>query len=196
MVGHGSSRMVGYGSSRMVGYGLSSMEGHGSSRMEGHDSSSMVLFDFSCAYILRDTATVTKISPQSHIINVNYPSTMMAWCKLKGIKIEGGRIRLWKTTNADGKDFYSGTILYDTKKEIIDPKWDKKYNGECGYGLHLADSPSSARIFSKKNFRLFQISVAIKDCVCFAGLPDYPMKIRARACRMIKEYPADYIEAR
>jgi hypothetical protein len=168
----------------------------GSSHAVLRDSSHAVLWDFSCVHLIRDTATVKKISPASSVIKVRYPSSMAAWCKLKGIPVEKGRIKLWKSTDMNGKDFYSGTILYDTQTEIVDPNWNREYKGECGKGLHLADSPSAARIFAQKEFRLFLVSAAIKDCRCFGGYPDYPMKIRAWACRMVKEYPADYREAK
>jgi len=151
------------------------------------------MMDFSCAHILRDTATVKILSPKAKVIKVIYPKSVKDWCALKGIKIKNGRVILWKTVNKSGMDFYSGTINYDCAGEIVDPKWDAEYTEECGCGLHLADSPSAARMFVRdKPFRLFSVSAAIKDCRCFPGNPNYPMKLRARACRKIKEYPCDY----
>jgi hypothetical protein len=167
----------------------------GSSHAELMGSSHAVLWEFSCAHILRDTATVKILSPKAKTINIVYPKSVKAWCALKGIKIKNGRIVLWKAVDENGMDFYSGTINYDCAGEIIDPKWDAKYTGECGFGLHLADSPSAAKIFvNNKLFRLFSVSAAIKDCRCFPGNPDFPMKLRARACRKVKEYPCDYNE--
>jgi hypothetical protein len=93
------------------------------SHAELRENSHAVLRDFGFVHLIHDTATVRKISPRSHIIKVKYPSTMTEWCKLKGIAIKNGRIKLWKSVNKNGKDFYSDTILYDTKKEIVDPLW-------------------------------------------------------------------------
>jgi hypothetical protein len=188
----GNSHAELWGNSHAELWGNSHAELWGNSHAELRENSHAVLRDFGFVHLIHDTATVRKISPRSHVVKVKYPSTMTEWCKLKGIAIKNGRIKLWKSVNKNGKDFYSDTILYDTKKEIVDPLWDKYYNGECGKGLHLADDPSAARIFAKEGFRLFQVSAAIKDCKCFGGNPNCPMKIRARACRMVKEYPSDY----
>jgi hypothetical protein len=174
-------------------WGSSHAELWGSSHAILRESSHAELKDFSCVHLIRDTATVNKTSPQSHIIKIKYPSQINAWCRIKGIVIKDNRIILWKTVDKNGMDFRTKTINYNTSKEILAPDWDKKYDKECGAGLHLADSPSSARIFAEKEFRLFSVSVKTKDCICFGGSPEYPMKIRARACKMIKEYPADYI---
>jgi hypothetical protein len=187
-----NSHAVLRGNSYAVLRGNSHAELRENSHAELRENSHAELRDFGFAHLIHDTATVIKMSHKSFAITVKYPSTMKDWCRLKGISVKDGRIKLWKSVNKDGKDFYSNTILYNTKKEIVDPLWDNKYSDECGKGLHLADSPSAARIFAKDSFRLFQVSAAIKDCKCFGGNPDYPMKIRARACRMIKEYPADY----
>jgi len=155
-----------------------------------------VLRDFSCAHKLSDRSKI-KGDPK-YIFAPKYPSDIKGWGKLKGIKIKNNRIQLWKIVKKDGTDFYSGSINYDTNKEIIDPNWNDNFNGECGHGLHLADSPSGARFFYNyrhlEEARLFKVSDNIDDCKCFGGLSKYPMKIRARACRKVKEYSIDYIE--
>ena len=165
------------------------------SHAELWDNSHAVLWDFSVAHI-KSKAAKAKGTSSTAIVAVAYPSTVAVWCEMKGIVPKNGRIRLWKTTRKDGTDFYSGKIQYNTKKEIVCPDWQDDYASECGAGLHLADSPSGARYFvgDTEEARLFQVSARIEDCVCFGGHPEYPMKIRARACRMVKEYPIDYKE--
>uniref|UniRef100_A0A6H1ZFU7 Uncharacterized protein n=1 Tax=viral metagenome TaxID=1070528 RepID=A0A6H1ZFU7_9ZZZZ len=125
------------------------------------------------------------------VIIPKYPSDMKSWCKLKGIKIKNNRVRLWKCTNKYGYDFYTGKVLYNTKKEIICHDWEEHYERECGHAFHLADSPQGALFFcqDKEKSRLFEMSANINDCKCFGGNPEYPMKIRAKKCRMVKECP-------
>ena len=105
-------------------------------------------------------------------------------------------IELWKTTQSDGTDFYTGRVNYNTEDIVVCPDWDPTWKGECGHALHLADSPNAARYFLNheqlKTARLFKVSVHIEDCICFPGLPNYPMKIRVKKCRRIKEYPINY----
>jgi hypothetical protein len=115
---------------------------------------------------------------------------------MKGIKPNKGRINLWKCVRPNGTDFRTGTIQYISKSEITCPDWQTDLEAECGNGLHLADSPSGARYFVNydqlKTARLLRVSAKIEDCRCFPGQPNYPMKLRARACRFVKEYPIDY----
>ena len=154
------------------------------------ESSHAVLRDFSVAHKLSETVKIKK-SVCSVVITPKYPDNMKDWCALKGIKIKNNRIKLWKCTDKNGNDFYTGKINYNKKSEIICPDWKEHYKKECGYGLHLADSPRSALFFcsNKGTARLFEVSANINDCKCFGENPDYPMKIRAKKCRMVKEYP-------
>jgi hypothetical protein len=143
-----------------------------------------------------DSSIAKKISPKAKIIQINYPSSISAWAKLKGIKIIRGKIRLWKIVQNNGTDFYKGLINYDIMGQIIAPDWNSGYREECGKGLHLSDTPSGARYFYNgdqlKNARLFEVEARVSDCRAFPGTPSYPMKLRARACRKIKEWPIDY----
>ena len=163
---------------------------------ELRENSHAELRDFSVCHQKNAFVQTRKLSPSSVVIKIDYPEDMRQWCALKGIKIKKNRARFWKVVCNNGTDWRSGTINYDSKVEIVAPDWDEHYEQECGYGLHLADSPSGARMFCDreqlKTARLLLVSAAIKDCRCFPGLPDYPMKIRARACRKVREYPIGY----
>jgi hypothetical protein len=136
---------------------------------------------------------VQLLSPHATAKQIDYPSTIKEWLELKGIKPQRGKAILWKAVKPDGTDFYSGTIHYELDKEVVDPKWDESFAGECGYSLHLADSPAGAKYFArdKGDFKLLQVKVKLDDCRVFGGQPEYPMKLRARACTPIKEYPMD-----
>jgi hypothetical protein len=166
----------------------------GNSHAELRENSHAELRDFSCVH--RFYKNKIKQGAYASVIDIKYPDNIKDWCAMKGIKIKNNRIYLWKTVNKEGKDFYSNSILYATKKEIIDPKWQDYFKGECGAGLHLADCPSSARYFckDKDSSRLFKVAVNINDCCVYGGLPNYPMKLRAKKCRMVKEFPIDYNE--
>ena len=177
--------------------GNSHAELWGNSHAELWGNSHADAYDYSVAHILSQKV---KIKTGSHAkkIHPQYPSNITGWCKLKGVRIKNNRVQLWKVVREDGRDFYSGSVNYDTNKEIICPDWMNNYSQECGHGLHLADSPTGARSFVSygilKTARLFKVSANINDCVAYGGLPDYPMKLRAMKCRKVEEFPIDYIE--
>jgi len=187
-----SSHAVLWDSSHAVLRDSSHAELWNSSHAELWDSSHAVLRDFAMAHY-RDQK-VKVLSPQATAKQIDYPSTVKEWLELKGIKPQRKQALLWKAVRPDGTDFYSGTIYYKLDKEVVDPEWDETFNGECGYGLHLADSPAGARFFArdKGDFKLLQVKVKLDDCRVFGGQPEYPMKLRARACTPIKEFPMDY----
>ncbi len=165
----------------------------GNSHAELWENSHAVLRDYACG-VKREKTVKIKRGKRATIIIPNYPSKMTEWAVLKGIKVNKGKIRLWKAANKNGNDFYTGKISY--LREAVAPDWNPKHKGECGCGLHLADSPGAARLFVHHGdeFRLFEVEANIKDCICFPGNPQYPMKIRARACKFVKEYSPDYVE--
>lgn len=167
----------------------------GSSSVILQGRSRAMLRDFSIAY-LRNKKAKAKAGKYATIIDMIYPEDIKQWAAMKRVNIRRNRIMLWKAVRQNGTDFYTGKVNYDTKKEITAPDWDSRYSQECGFGLHLADSPSAARLFctidQRKTARLFRVSVNINDCICFPGMPHYPMKLRARACRKVKEYPINY----
>ena len=173
-------------------WGNSHAELRENSHAELWENSHAVLRDFSVAHKFGNNKI--KQGLYASIIDVKYPDNIRDWCAIKGIKIKKDRIYLWKTINKDGKDFYSNSILYTTKKDIVDPKWRDDFDGECGAGLHLADCPSSARLFcqGREGARLLKVSVNINDCRVYGGQPSYPMKLRAKKCRMVREFPIDY----
>jgi hypothetical protein len=151
----------------------------------GNSSPHLVCRDFTTVYLKSNKAKIKKGS-KATIIKPNYPSKIRDWAKIKRLLIKKNRIYLYKVLRLNGTDFRTGTISY--LKEAIAPDWNSKYKGECGCGLHLADSPEGAKYFlqDRQNYLLIQVSADIKDCKCFPGLPDYPMKLRARACRFKK----------
>ena len=176
-----SSHVEAWESSHVVAWGSSHVVAWGSSHVEARDFSSIV--KLSTSVIIKSGIKATVIIPE-------YPQTIEEWAELKGIKIQKGRLYLFKCVRADGKDFYSGTINYLQKnKDIVDPLFDRTHAGECGKGLHLADSPEGAKYFVElgQKYLLLKVSARAADCIPFPGQPSYPMKIRARACRFVRE---------
>ncbi len=183
-----SSHVVARESSHVVAWESSHVEAWESSHVEAWGSSHVVARDFASIVKLSvDTTIIQGI--KATIITPIYPETMEEWCELKGLKITRGRVHLFKCVRPDGKDFYSGTINYLQKnKDIIDPLFDRTHKEECGKGLHLADSPAGAEYFISlgQEYKLLEVTARVADCIPFPGLPSYPMKVRARACRFIK----------
>ena len=148
-------------------------------------NSSAVLYDFSSVFH-KSSGNVTTISPVAR--EIIYPSDIETWCKLKGISITNEKINLFKITKADGTDYKTGTINYLSGTWVEAPDWDPTYEEECGKGLHLADSPKAALIFAgSRDCRLFEVEAYISECVVFGGTPEYPMKLRAKRCRILRE---------
>ena len=188
----GSSHVVARGSSHVVARDNSRVEALGNSHVEAWGSSHVVARDFVSVVKYSEHVEINTGNMVSLIVP-DYPSSVVGWCEMKGIKIENDEFHLWKTVQNNGTDFYSGEIQYITDQEIIAPDWQENYNGECGYGLHLSDSPSGAKGFAKsEDFRLLKVLARIADCRVFGDNPSYPMKLRARACRFAKEYSKDY----
>ena len=159
------------------------------------ENSQATLRDFTTAIAYNKNKISKGIYADVIFKNINaYPSNVRDWCAMKGIKIKNNRIQLYKAVSENGLDFYTGKINYLVKnKDIIDPQWDIDYTQECGRALHLADSPEAARGFVSDNtkYRMLLVSANIDDCRCFGGSPDYPQKLRARACRLVRELPEE-----
>jgi len=189
-----NSRADLYGNSRADLYDNSRADLYGNSRAVLYGNSRAVLRDFATGYVLSDRAKI-RAGSRATVIRPDYPTDPAAWAAMKLIPVKRGRMTLWKTTDMDGLSFHDRETAYTVGKVTTAKDWDADHKGECGCGLHLADSPESARSFVSRDteFRLFAVTVALKDCRCYGGRPDYPQKLRARACRVVKEYPADYV---
>ena len=185
VVARESSHVEAWGSSHVEAWGSSHVVAWESSHVEARESSHVEAMDFSAIYQLSSNSKIKKGS-KATIIKPNYPKNIREWAKMKGLKINKNRINLFKVLRLNGTDFYSGTINY--LENAIAPDWDAKFKEECGYGLHLADSPEGARYFlqDRNNYLLIEVSADIKDCIAFGGQPRYPMKLRARACKFVR----------
>jgi hypothetical protein len=155
------------------------------------DNSTATLYDFSHAS--EKGGTAKKVSPKATISKIDYPKSVLAWAAMKGIKPTGRgatqKIKLWKTVRENYGSFTTESLKYNVGETVIAPDWDATFRQECGCGLHLADSPSGAIRFVAhgSKFKLLEVEALVKDCVCIGGNMDYPMKIRARACKVLRE---------
>ena len=191
-----SSHVEAWGSSHVEAWVSSHVEARVSSHVEARGSPHVEAWDF--VTVNHRGQTVKLLSPHAVATETKYPATIIEWLELKGIKPQRKQALLWKATRPDGTDFRTGKLKYEIDKELIDPAWGENWTGECGAALHLSDSPSGARYFVpdeyKENFKLLQVKVKLDDCRVYGGQPDYPMKLRARACKPVKEVPMDYNE--
>ena len=157
------------------------------------DNATATLWDFAAAHVLSKACKVLA-GPAATVICPSYPRSVTKWASIKGIPIRKRALRLWKCVRADGTDFHAGTISY--LSDAVAPDWDATASDECGKALHLADSPDGARYFvpggHRATFRLIEVEALVKDCRCFPGQPQCPHKLRARACKFIREVPRDY----
>jgi hypothetical protein len=93
-----------------------------------------------------------------------------------------GRMLLYKSTQENGTDHYTGKIKYEgvTRPE----KWDPDENRQCGDGLHLSPTPQLAKSYNNGT---------IKKCLVrpddFVVYPHDISKVRCREVEVIKETP-------
>jgi hypothetical protein len=193
VVARGSAHVVAWGLAHVVAWESAHVVAWGLAHVVAWGLAHVVAKDF-VSVVKREKTVKIKKSKRVVVIVPNYPAHIKDWSRLKGIGILKGRILLWKTVKKDGTDFHTGKISYINT--AVAPDWNPSAKIECGEGLHLADSPSGARYFVllKEEFRLIQVSAKITHCVCFPGNPSYPMKIRAKECKFVKEFPPDYNE--
>ena len=202
VMARGFTHVEARGSAHVIAMDFAHVEASGSAHVIA-SGSVHVIASGSAHVVARDFVTITKkstlvvlkIGKKVLVSEPNYPDNINDWAELKGIPIKNGKIQLWKTTRPDGTDFKTGRISYLNTTVALD--WDSNKGIECGKGLHLSDSPSGARFFvsMNKEFRLCLVEVDIKDCVCYPGTPKYPMKLRVRKCKFIKEHPPMYFES-
>ena len=169
----------------VVACGSAYIEARGYSHVLAYESCQVVAWDFSSVVRLSEDSEIKKGS-NATVINPIYPKNINKWAKMKGLSIHKNLIHLYKVVKLDGTDFYSGKINY--LKEAVALDWDKNYKSECGAGLHLADSPEGAKNFlsDRNDYLSIEVSANINDCKCFPGLPRYPMKLRAKACKFVR----------
>jgi len=90
--------------------------------------------------------------------------------------VDDKHITLFKSTQADGTDRYSGKIKYMGVVEC--PDWDPDPNRQCGGGLHL--SPSESLALSYTSGKIKKCKVYVDDFVV------YPHDITKVRCRKVE----------
>jgi len=173
--------------------GIAHAELRGNAHAVLRENAHAELRDFAVAHVLSKTCKVLA-GFSATVIRPHYSKSVTKWAAMKNLPIRKRVIRLWKAVRPDGTDFYTGTISY--LADAVAPDWDPTATNECGEALHLADSPSGARYFVsseyRQTFRLVEVEALVKDCRCFPGHPEYPMKLRARACKFVREVPREF----
>ena len=182
-----SAHVEARGSAHVVARGSAHVEAWESAHVVAWESAHVEARDYT-SIIKYGNSKIKLISNKAIIINPKYPSNIDDWCALKGIRIVKGYGYFYKAVKYNGTDFYTGKINYITRKEIICPDWNESFTGECGPGLHLADSESGLLEFIPKNvkYKILLVRAKLSDCRCFGGHPQYPQKIRAKACKFVK----------
>jgi hypothetical protein len=185
LVNSGSRVYANAGSSVDANSG-SSVDAYGTACIHGHGGA-VRLMDLSVGYDY-GSGGIVAVSPRATILKIEYPTDPAEWCAMKGIEIVDGHARMWKVVRADLTDCYSGEIKYEIGTEVVAPDWLSDSTDECGNALHMACSQMAALGFARQHpsARLLEVDVALEDCRCHAH-QDMPQKIRARACKVLRE---------
>ena len=191
----GSAHVVAWDSAHVEAWGSAHVVAWGSAHVVAWDSAHVEAWGF--VSVLQQSAGVSCVAgTRATLITPDYPESPAEWAAMKSIPVVANELRLWKAVNPNGRDFYTDTVDYLAGDLVVAPDWDPDYSRECGHGLHLADSPEAARSFVADRYRdtcrLLEVVVNVEDCRCYPGRPEYPQKLRARACRVIREVPRDY----
>lgn len=177
-------------------------------RIEVHDSATVTASDSATVYAYgsatvyaRDRATVTasgsatvtasrfvtilRRSPRSRVTGGQVPdlSTPLGWCEYTGAaEASPGTRILYKGLDAEFRSGYGTVYLPGT--EIVAPDWDGGAE-ECGGGFHFCAHPAATLQFVEA-VKFVACEVALADMAAHE-FPQYPNKIKARACRVLYE---------
>ncbi|HEC82509.1 MAG TPA: hypothetical protein ENI53_01305 [Thermoplasmatales archaeon] len=186
----GNSHVEAWDNSHVEAWDNSHVEALDNSHVEALDNSHVEAYDWSYVVVFSEYATIKKFGDAIVRKQFNYPKNVKEWCKWYGIKINNGSVKLFKAVKEDYTDFYSRTIKYELGKIVKCPDWDKNYPYECGHGLHLSATPSTAILFVPfgEKYRLLECEVKLEDIKVYTDdKPDYPYKVRCKQVKVLRE---------
>jgi hypothetical protein len=171
------------GNSSVVAWGNSSVVAWGNSVIRLFNQiKRLVLKKFSVAISIGFKASVEFKAETAQLIEqpaATYDKEEFLDIYKKNIQPDG-RILLYKATQKDGTDHYTGKIKYEG---VVHPaKWDPDPERQCGDGLHLSPTPQLVK--SYHNGKIKKCLVKIEDFLVYAR--DIT-KVRCREVEVIQE---------
>ncbi len=183
-----NSSVVAWGNSSVVAWENSSVVARENSSVVAWGNSVIRLFNqikrivlkkFSVAIAIGFEAKCEFKAETAHLIQrpvATYDKEDFLDIHAKNIQPDG-RVLLFKVTQADDTDHYTGKIVYRGK--ITCPDWDPSHALECGKGFHLSPTEREAKSYHPQGI--------VKKCLVH---PDdfvvYPRNITKVRCREVE----------
>ena len=193
---HGSATVEAYDFATVEAYGSATVRAYGSATVRAHDFATVRAYG-SATVRAHDFATVRASNlvavhrhtgaaysnPQVYggvVIEVPVVETMEQFIDFYGLEAKRGKIVVFKLVS---DDLVSGRgTAYPLGGKVEAPDWSTE--AVCGQGLHFSPRPFMARKYADGT-RYLACEVAVKDCVALGD------KIKARACKVLREVDAD-----
>lgn len=186
------SQVLAFGSSHIIGFGSSHIKAYSSSKIWARDSSQIYVYgsEVEIKELLHNSLLVKiddvnpvigKISDTAQIIEQKtWKHTKQSFLDLYPLDNDG-YVTLYKVTQKDGTDYYTGKIKYEGK--VVCPVFDFNPNRQCGCGLHLSPLPELASMYNAGPIKKCRVH---KDN--FVVYPTDISKVRCSEVEVIEEY--------
>jgi len=186
------SQVLAFDFSHIVGFGSSHIKSYDSSKIWAHDSSQIYVYNSGVEIkeLLNNSLlikiddvnpTVEKVHDTAQIIRQKiWKHTKQSFLDLYPPDNDG-YVTLYKVTQKDGTDYYSGKIKYEGK--VVCPTFDSNPNRQCGCGLHLSPLPELASMYNAGPVKKCRVH---KDN--FVVYPTDISKVRCSEVEVIEEY--------
>ena len=186
----GNSSVVAWGNSSVVAWGNSFVEARGNSSVEAWENSSVEARENSQ---IVDAARRGNIKTSGNARIVYNPSTIEEWADSNDIKIENGKIRLYKAVHKRGHGCYVSDWDTDFVYNIGDTACSNGFTTDpeesCGYGIHMAAASWACTYGSNwSDLALIELEADVAEIV----VPLYETrKVRAPKAKVLREVPLE-----
>jgi hypothetical protein len=181
---HDSAQVKAYDSAQVRAYGSAQVRAYGSAQVTAYDSAQVRAGEW-VAVTIRGSSVVAKGGTQ---IQVPAIASVGDWVEFYGVEQRGKIIVVYKGVDGTWKSPRGAAYVPGTATVAND--WDGGH-AECGGGLHFSPRPEMTVEFFNGAARFVECEIAIADIAVPKADATYPQKIKARACRNIREVTID-----
>ena len=193
-----NSSVVARENSSVEARGNSSVEAWGNSSVEARGNSSVVARENSSVEArgnsqIVDAARRGNIKTSGNARIVYNPSTIEEWADSNDIKIENGKIRLYKAVHKRGNDRYVSDwdtdFVYNIGETACSNGFTADPEENCGYGIHMATASWACAYGSSwSDLALLELEADVAKIV----VPLYETgKVRAPEVKVLREVPLE-----
>jgi len=189
----GNARVYAYGNARVDASGNARVDASGNARVDASGNASVYASGNASVYASGYSAAVRRSAQAECRGNVldltTRPETVEQWLARYHVAFHDGLPLLYKATHANYAT--QNGVSYVPGTDVVAPDWEDRSDIECGSGLHFCWCAAACRQFNREPAHFIACQVAIEDIRIYDGQPQWPDKIRARACRALYECDED-----